>query len=453
MSLMWAGWGVAIIAIFLIPVWHWIEKFKEKQWWEVYSEKSDKKTGRKYIRSQMESIGELKECKWVEVDQRYEFYFNIRGKRRVYYSLVSRDDLLSDWLLKKYLIVIYLMDCVVFKKKLAPSEYYDKEIEPSLLGKIYLAFSSVFHFGVSMLAGGGIMAIIFALFRGITASDSFQYFLIGFVVGIGISLVNSFLQDRGIIKVQNKKKKIKAERWIEPIESNYRVEDIYKVEYKIRMSKDQNDGASDLVVKPVKETMTYVQLADLILNRKAEVISQIQVDKREKKVSIAEQKRSRRSFLARSRYMWETIQNLKRQIRRLQRNIRSLHEQLDFVEATKDLDVAQLSSAIIAETGRVRETLKKVIARIYTSQLIEPDWNNTLKIALRELEEEKEEKKMEKMQNILDVLVKLLNQLSQSDRIDIKSFAMQFPEIIKLTDVPGNGGLRDGTTQTTQQKD
>jgi hypothetical protein len=446
MSLEWTGWAVAIILGILFPLWHYGEAFFRKKYIEVYREME--KDGMTYLSQELEIIGEYKKATFNKERDMYELEFRDGTKRIKIYSPIQIDDLISHWLIKKYFIIFFLCDAYVYEQKVEP---YEKKMDYSMGWKLWFVYYAMFSLTpTGFCVSAFLMGVIISAF----ANWSFLVFLIGALVGILMSAFNSILVSREIIKPEKKTETITTESYLVPIESKIELVEKYRVTYMQRVQVIMPDGASEMIEKIRHKLIKgYEKLQDLYLNPNILVDRQslriAGVEERMK--TIPQMKSDRRNFLARNKYLWSMIIGKNRNMSRLQFEIKELHEQMAYIEETKDQEIKELGIKLLIERDKNRNTLKAIFQRLFTAQFIEKNWESALKDAIQEIEAENTASKLDKLDQIIELFTKLIEKLGQSKGFDVEEFRRYFKQTEKeAQEFAGGNGKKQKLLENNQ---
>jgi len=435
MSIEWSGWAFGIIISLIILIYNSVKDFSKKIYLECYKEVDI--DGMKSFSESIKSLGEYKDFELDPSREGYLLSFRKGRKTTRYYCPVNIEDLMSHWMVRRYLIVRYIIDAFVYERKLPPTQQYEKELKLKTKWVIY-NFLTTFFLGFH-ITPVLIHTFIQWLVLGIIFGGHILVLPIGFCIVLTINYLNEYMLRNGILKPEKEKVLIVSESFLMPINPTELVLDVYNVDYIRREQIVKEDGAEEIeeIEYENEEIVGYAELQDFISQKNIKMVGDPRiVGQVIQKISVPEMKSERRDFLSKLRALYEETQNKSIAVYRLQEEIRRLHEDISYIEETKDREIQDMAMKFMEERDKNRQTLKQVFKRLYTGQLIEENWEDSLKRALREIDEENQRAKLEEYKQQSTILAKILELLekkvgSEIDFTELKRKLLTFNETAK----------------------
>jgi len=436
MSMEYLGWGIAIVLLIFFPMWHELEALYRTKYVECYKEIYDE--GGKPILDKMIRLGMFKSERFLKAKDCYELTFRNGLKTLKILSPASLEEYIGHWLVKRIIQILYFIDAYLFEIPL--ENPIEKEMGYKNKWKAYFIFSYVFSFNIR-----GICLSFF--FVGMIAAGitnwNFIIFLLSGSIAIIPGFINTWLYKNQYIQPKKDIQTTTTEIWMVPIESKYEIVDIYEVEYEQREKLETGDKAGKYVwvkypnefetdkngkpvldseEKPIMKKILverFETIQDLKLNKNIKNLAYVKVREEERMRTLADMKKERKSFLSRNAYLWKMIISGRGENNRLQEEVRSLHEQLVFLEETKDKEIKEFNGKIMLERKGQRNTLKDIIGEIYGAQLVNTKWEQVTLNAMRVIESEKQKKKEDQMDRLIQGLDKLYDKIASTVNINV----------------------------------
>lgn len=419
-SVEWSGWFFAFFIGFLALIYNMAKEFKHKKYVEVWIQKEI--DGMVVFSKEKESIGEFR---GQELDPKRDGYilkFRKLTKTTFYYSPVNIQDYINRWLEKKYLIVRYLIDGFTYKRELPESQYYTRKLGLSYKWKIFLFLKSNF-WNFNLYAGILHLFLSWIVF-GILLAWDLNVIYIALIYVIIFNSIIGYLDKQGKLKPKRKAITIKHEFHLSPLNPKEIIIDVYSCYYLKRQEKIKTDGIKEVgyivgenfykdkelteeLLKEYKKVVKpeiiegYAKLQDLLINPNVKMLGFKIVGQKLKEISIPEMKLQRRDFLAKHKYLWEMNQNQSASIKRLQIEIKELHEQINYISETRDKEVRDMATRFILERTHLGNTFKDIVKEIYAGEMIELDWKDLVSSVVRKIYDEFNTTRIKKIDDLI----------------------------------------------------
>jgi len=430
----WSAWSLVIFLLIGFAIYDIVRRAKEKRMIKCYKEITDQ-AGNKTI-SELKLIGEFKEENLNTAKRCFEFrmrhnfdYFNI-------YSNYTMSQYMSAHKIERNYLIYYSINCLVYERELKKKDYYKRELGWTIQAYIYRAFTFCFNLSSSGLIFSALIMGI--LFNWQFPDTSFSFFL-GCGVGFGISIINYYLQKSDLIKnnlLKKKTEEITKETFMSPLESEEEILYVYRVkgtEEKLIETDDKaksyrkeklSDG-NDKKGKPIEyKTITGYEELYKMQNNSLINIKKIKiVGTTTRKRTIQEMLNLKRQYLARNRAFAEENFRLRAENERLQKEYRSLFEQLSHIEETKDKDIKKFGMQFQAMKDYLRGNLASIYNGIYGEDYINSNFDAVHERVMRMLNDERQANKTNQMDQLIKAVKLLVIEIGKKANIDVSNIA------------------------------
>lgn len=400
----WLGWMVAVLLCIIFPMIHWGDKFFDQKIIECWKEIEE--GGKKMISKEMQVVGVYKKTTFDKARNMYKLHFRHNFKKFIVYSEYNIDEYLSHFKLRKYLFILYMINAYLFERKLP--EKREIEFDYTTGWKIYFGFKYLYQANVTGVCSSFLITgFLISAFAGF----NFFVFLIGGAIGVFISVVNTLLYDKGILKPKKKRETEETELVLFPTTPKYEIIDIYEVRGK-KLTTVEKDDKPEREWKPFKTVIRgYNKLQKMINSDLYSELAYIKIDEEKKLRSPQEVKQSQHSNLYQMRYLYNQLLNAKDNNRRLQVDNRDLFNRLAYLQETNDQERKEFAMDIILEQQRAGKTLKEMIKQISGDQKIDLNWEKVVERAITKVEESREDKRYDMLKYVSEILLVLVQEV------------------------------------------
>jgi len=416
------GWFVAFLVFIFFYILHEVDKLKDLKILYCFVEKEI--GGLKIIPTEVEVLGNFKKVGYDKLRHMHIITIRHNFKKQIIYSEFSWDNYLANLKRKRWLRFFYDMEAYVFKRELS----VEREIQTFYTNgwKVYFAFSAMFQF---TLRGIATSFFIGAVFGSIFSGADFFGFLIGGGIGVGISLINTILYERGVIKPKKKIEKTKMEWIMVPAHPMKKIIDIYGVwgeKQTVTNKADKPEMEWTEFKEIVKgfEEVRKIQESELFQN-----VNYKKIDEKEVDITFAEMLKAKHSPLYQMRYLYNQIINAKEINEQLQNDNRSLYNQLTYLKSTEDRRRNEFVMEFLQEQQKNSDNFKDIFQKISGDMQFGLKWDKIASRVLKEVEEKRGDDRTEKLNLISQIMLKIVEKLLQMKNgdtmLDISSLMKQ----------------------------
>lgn len=384
MSAYWFLVGLNIISWILIPifvvmVWE-IQALKYTQVWYCYLVKEKPEVG-KYSKG-LTKVGTYVGMREDKKRGRYELIFRRGVKLHYYCAKMTADTLKSLHLIHKYLIVRYLMDLQVYEHPLPEDQWFErKEVYPFYYN-IYLFFRYAFSFCDGLHGAVGPIVMVFVAY--IYNPTNFLLGGLVFLVGIGISMVVTWLFRAKIIEVKPQKRVVKSEWWIGTIFPEEVLESQFDAEFSRKKRIKRNDGTSDTRIEAeIAQGATLDHIEHLRMDPEVTDFKFKWTGYVKKRIAVEDIKILARTFPEKCRVYLEENHDLYTDNLRLQQANLDLQRQLQAATAKTQDEIDRFNREILALTQGSNEAIKNALAEIFTMKRVNASLDATNERAIQ----------------------------------------------------------------------
>jgi len=400
------GYFLAFIVFFFMYGWHYYDKFKNMK--VVYCFQEKEVDGQPVISTEIELLGVFKKVGYDQVRKLHTITFRHNLKNFTVYSKYSWDQYVASFKRKKWLRILYDMDAYVFKRKIPKGK--DTETDFKAIWKAYFLFKGIFQFTLKGIASS---FLIMGLIVSGCAEWDFLVFLIGGFIGIGIALGNSILYEKGIIKPKRKKEKTFFEWVMFPTEPLFKIIDVYKVKGEKLITVEKADKPESEWEKfKVKvqgfEEVQKILRSDLYRDVKYKKIAEVEEERNYNEIIKAQH-----SALYQMRYLYNEIVESQDINTHLQRDNRSLYNQLSYLKATEDRRRNEFVMDFLQEQQKNSDNFKDVFKKLSGDMQFGLKWDKIASRVLREVEERRGDNKLDKLELISQIMLRIVEKLTQ----------------------------------------
>jgi len=267
-------------------------------------------------------------------------------------------------------------------------------------------------------------------------------FIAGLVVFL-ITLTLFLLTQHGYIVPRRTVEYILYEKWLYPVESPLKRVPLYKVEYDREVQKTKSDEASQMEIEPIKDTIEGDEaLYRLKSDARVKNLKKDEAGYTEQYTPLLESMALNRDHFSRSSSLWNQLITLRIDLMRANAEIRDLHEQLSYEQATKHSEISEALSVAYKQAEEKALTLKKLMERQFGSTLVNKSFESTLNDLLDELHTSEMTSRLYRLDVLTnklgEIIVRLGVQTRDKNEIDIG----EFEEYLKS--IGENGGADAG---------
>jgi len=440
----WVAWTITVLSCILWPLGFSWRDFFDKKIVECWVEDENG-----IISSEMETIGEYQDFKFVKDRNMYALIFRHNFKKRIVYSEFNMPDYLSHFRNKRYLWIFYMIDAYLYERQCE-----EKIVEREYTGAWKLYFVFKFFFSVGKYGSRLFFSFLITglIISGIFFEWNFIAYLLSGLIGVLIAIINDRLYERGIIKPKRKKEKVQTELILFPSTPKYRIIDIYRVVGEKLQTVKKAD-------KPEKKWEAYEdtirsfdELQKIVQNREMyRKIKYFKIKEEKRLRSPEEIRSSRHKKLYQMRYLYNQLLSSKDNNRRLQKDNRTLWDRIAHLNETLDQKRREFAMDIIQEQQRTGKSFKEVIKQLYGDSQIGQRWDSVVERALKRIEESKAMEFAKKLETLTMIFSRILDKLNLNGGLGVEITRLAEQLDIKKEDIIDS--IKQSEQERTQQED
>jgi hypothetical protein len=419
-SAFWLSVGLNIVLaallLLVVPIVWEIHALKYEQVWQIYHLDAD--DGKRRLHG-LQSIGRFKEMREEPERNRYCLVFKKGMRIEYYYSSWTKDMLVSQFLIHKYLIIYYALNCFCFKKVLPEDQQYARRREYPWYYHIIVLVEKLFTF---KSAGGLAGTVLIALGVATVDNSNFSMFFAGLGIGALICIVLTYLSQIGLFNVVAREETVTEEWWLEPIFPSEVTLDLYKVKFIRQEIEQKGDKTPEVEAKPEKrKKITLLELNEMELDPRVEVIKYKRTGTRTQMMSVEQIQNLGKTYMFKVRSLWEQIHALRAETTRLQGKNKNLNQQIQTLESERDKEIEEYNTRVIAERQRGRESLKSIAIKMFGEEVVDQRFEDVMHTAFLEWKQLNDGVRFQKLDLLTKMLSELLTKIAEKQDIDLEA--------------------------------